>query len=217
MKKTVLVMGASRGLGRSVAEAFVRRGGWDVVGMARTACEVPGVRMVQADICDEAAVTRLIHSLERLDVLVVNAAIAKYRPSALDAPTEDLRVQFETNVVGPFIAMREACRRMVAAREGLIINVGSTFSLEGYGPMAPYCATKHALLGLSRSFRQEMRKKGVRICTYCPGDMNTGILGDATRNPKRMNTDDIAPTLVHIAELPSYVEVGEIVVNPLPR
>jgi short-subunit dehydrogenase len=106
---------------------------------------------------------------------------------------------------------------MAAAGEGLIINVGSTFALEGYGPMAPYCATKHALLGLSRSFRQEMRQKGVRVCTYCPGSMNTGILGDLSLNPKSMNPDDLAPTFVHIAELPADVEVGELVVNPLPR
>jgi NAD(P)-dependent dehydrogenase (short-subunit alcohol dehydrogenase family) len=216
MKKTVLVMGASRGLGRSVAEAFVKRG-WNTVAVARSAFEIAGARCVLLDITHETAVTELIHSLARLDVVINNAAIAVYRPSVLDGTVDDLRSQWETNVVGPFIVMREASRRMAAAGEGLIINVGSTFALEGYGPMAPYCATKHALLGLSRSFRQEMRQKGVRVCTYCPGDMNTGILGDLTRNPQRMNTDDLAPTFVHIAELPSYVEIGEIVVNPLPR
>jgi NAD(P)-dependent dehydrogenase (short-subunit alcohol dehydrogenase family) len=216
MKKTVLVAGGSRGLGRSVAAAFVQRG-WDTVAVARHPFSLPGARCEALDITDESAVTRLIHGLDRLDVVVNNAAIAVCRSSALDATAVDMRSQFEVNVLGPFFVMREAARRMAAAGEGLIINVGSTFSLEGYGPMAPYCASKHALLGLSRSFRQELRHKGVRICTFCPGDMNTGILGDQTRNPKRMNTDDLAPMFVHIAELPGYVEIGEMVVNPLPR
>lgn len=212
----VLVMGASRGLGRSVAEAFAERDGWDTVAVARSEFDIPGVRCLRMDVCDEPGVTELIGSLDRLDVVVNNAAIARVA-DLLETPTEDLREQFEINVAGPFVVMREACRRMVEAGEGLIINVGSIFSLQGYGRMAPYCATKHALLGLSRSVRNAVRDRGVRVCTYCPGDMNTDILGDLTRDPKRMDTADLAPTFVHIAELPSYVEVGELVVNPLPR
>jgi NAD(P)-dependent dehydrogenase (short-subunit alcohol dehydrogenase family) len=217
MTRTILVAGGSRGLGRAVAEAFSARGGWSVVATARSPFEIPGVRCVAIDSCDEPAMTALIGSLDRLDVVVNNAAIARYRSSLLETPTADLADQLKVNVEGAFIVMREAARRMAAAGEGLIINVGSTFSFESHASMGPYCASKWGFLALSKAFREEMRRKGVRVTTYCPGDMNTGILGDMTRDSRRMNVADLAPMFVHLAELPSYIEVGEMVVNPLPR
>lgn len=175
MNKTVLVMGGSRGLGRGVVDAFVARGGWDVVAVARSKFEIPGARCVQMDMCDEQAVTELIRSLARLDVVIVNAAIARYRPSLLDTPTSDLTDQLHVNVVGPFIVMREASRRMAKAGEGLIINVGSIYSLESHASMGPYCASKYGLLALSQAFREEMRKKGVRVTTFCPGNRDRRV------------------------------------------
>lgn len=216
MRRTVLVIGASRGLGRGIADAFAARDGWDVVATARSEFDIPGARCVQMDMCDEPGMTDLIRSLDRLDVAVINAAIARYRPSLLDTPTADLTDQLKINVEGPFIAMREASRRMAEAGEGLIINVGSIFSLESHATMGPYCASKWALLALSKAFREEMRKKGVRVTTFCPGNMDTGILGEMSRNPRSMQPADLGRMFVQLAELPSYIEVGEMVVNPLP-
>lgn len=148
-----------------------------------------------------------IASLGRLDVAVVNAAIARVGPSLLDTPKEDLDEQLRVNVVGPLIAMREAARRMAEAGEGLIINVGSIFSFEVYAKMGPYCASKFALLALSRTSREEVRSKGVRVTTFCPGNMDTTILGDLVRNPASMQPP----------ELRTHIEVGETMVNPLPQ
>ena len=217
MNRTVLIVGASRGLGRGVAEAFAARNGWDVVATARSEFDVPGARCVSLDMCDEKGMTELIHSLDRLDVAIINAAIARYCPSLLDTPTADLTDQLKINVEGPFVVMREASRRMAEAGEGLIINVGSIFSMESHASMGPYCASKWALLALSKAFREEMRKKGVRVTTFCPGNMDTEILGEASRNPKSMQPADLGPMLVQMAELPGYIEIGEITVNPLPR
>jgi short-subunit dehydrogenase len=112
--------------------------------------------------------------------------------------------------------MREASRRMAEVGQGLIINVGSIYSFESHASMGPYCASKWALLALSKAFRQEMRKKGVRVTTFCPGNMDTEILGDLSRNPKSMQPDDLGALFVQLAELPDYIEIGEMVVNPLP-
>ncbi|MDA1085493.1 MAG: SDR family NAD(P)-dependent oxidoreductase [Verrucomicrobia bacterium] len=211
--KTVLVTGASRGLGRAIAETFAA-GGYDTIGVARSVCEIPGVRTVQLDVCDEAAVTELIGSLETLDVVVNNAGIARLRP-LLETPTTDLREILEVNVIGAFVVMREAARRMATHGGGLIINIASDAALKGIANMAPYAASKHALLGLARSVSAELRGQGVRVCTYCPGPIDTGILGPASKNPQALQPADIARTIVHLAELPAGMDIQEMLVEPM--
>lgn len=121
--KTVLVTGVSRGLGHAIATAFAARG-WNTIGVARSACQIPGVRTEQLDVCDEQAVTAFIRSLAKLDVVVNNAGLARYRP-LLETPTSELREILEVNVIGAFNVMREAARRMVEQGGGLIINIAS--------------------------------------------------------------------------------------------
>ena len=215
MVKTVLVTGASRGLGRAIAEAFAERG-WETIGAARSAFEIPGVRTVALDVCDESAVTEIITSLDNLDVVVNNAGIARYRP-LLETPTSELREILEVNVVAAFVVMREAARRMASQGGGLIINIASDGSYRGIGNMTPYVGSKHALLGMARSVSLELRKKGVRVCTYCPGPIDTEILGDLSKNPKSLKAADIARTIVPLAETPAGMEVQEMLVVPTQR
>jgi NAD(P)-dependent dehydrogenase (short-subunit alcohol dehydrogenase family) len=211
--KTVLITGVSRGLGRAIAEAFAARG-LDTIGVARSACEISGVRTVQLDVRDESAVTEFIASLEKLDVVVNNAGIARYRP-LLETPTSELREILEVNVIGAFNVMREAARRMAGQDGGQIINIASDAAVKGIANMAPYVASKHALLGMARSVSAELRGQGVRVCTYCPGPIDTEILGPGAKNPKALQPADIAKTIVHLTELPEGMDVQEILVEPM--
>lgn len=208
MKKTVLVTGARRGLGKAVADEFRRRG-WEVVGVALHA--ESGVQAL--DCRDEEAVTRFIRGLPALDVVVNNAGIARVRP-LLETPTAELREILETNVVAAFVVMREAARRMAEQGGGHIINIASDAAVIGIAKMAPYVASKHALLGLGRSAGLELRARGVRVTTYCPGPISTEILGPAGINPNALQPADVAQTVVHIAELPDGVNVQEVLVRP---
>ena len=208
--RSVLVTGASRGIGRAIAEAFAQ-GGWRTIGVARSAAEVTGVQMHQMDCCDEPAMTRLIASLETLDVLVNNAGIARSTP-LVDTPTEEFREVMETNVVAAFVAMREAARRMVREGGGHIINIASDAAVMGIGRMTAYVGSKHALLGMGRSVGLELRKQGVRVTTYCPGPVDTQILGPG--DPNALQSADIAQTILHLAELPESMEVQEMLVRP---
>jgi NAD(P)-dependent dehydrogenase (short-subunit alcohol dehydrogenase family) len=210
--KTVFITGVSRGLGQAIAQEFAARG-FDTIGVARSACEIDGVRTFQLDVCDETAVTKFIASLEKLDVLVNNAGIARYRP-LLETPTSELREVLDVNVIGAFNVMREAARRMAGEGGGQIINIASDAAMKGIANMAPYCASKHALLGMARSVSEEMKGHGVRVCTYCPGPMDTEILGPGSKNPKALQPTDIAKTIVHLAELPERMDVQEILVEP---
>lgn len=210
--KTVFITGVSRGLGRAIAKEFSARG-FETIGVARSTCEIDSVRTFQLDVCDETAVTEFIASLEKLDVVVNNAGIARYRP-LLETPTSELREVLEVNVVGAFNVMREAARRMAGEGGGQIINIASDAAVKGIANMAPYVASKHALLGMARSVSEEMKGQGVRVCTYCPGPMDTEILGPGSKNPKALQPGDIAKTIVHLAELPERMDVQEILVEP---
>lgn len=212
-EKTVLVTGASRGLGRAIAEAFAGNG-WNALGVARTSCDVPGVQMIQLDVCDEAAVTEFIGSIEQLDVVINNAGIARINP-LIETPTQELRDILEINVVAAFVVMREAARRMVQQGGGQIINIASDAAVRGIGRMAPYVASKHALLGLGRSAAQELRGQGLRVTAYCPGPIATEILGPISENAKALRPEDIAKTIVHLASLPPDMEVHEILVESM--
>jgi NAD(P)-dependent dehydrogenase (short-subunit alcohol dehydrogenase family) len=74
-------------------------------------------------------------------------------------------------------------------------------------------ASKHALLGMSRSVRLEMRRQGVRVVTVCPGPINTEILG-IPAGDKAIDPDDLAQTLVHIASLGRSLEIQELLIQP---
>ncbi len=213
MMKTVLITGVSRGLGHAIATAFAAHE-FETIGVARSPCEIEGVQTVQLDVTDEPAVISFVESLENLDVVVNNAGIARSRP-LIETPTDELREILEVNLVGAFVMMREAARRMKTGGGGLIINIASDAAIKGIPGMAPYVASKHALLGLGRSVSDELRKSGLRVCTYCPGPIDTEILGPGRGNPKALNTAHIARTIVHLAELPGEIEVQEVLVQPM--
>jgi len=223
--KTVLVTGASRGLGRAVARAFLRAGA-NVIAMDDDAQSLQETRaallthsehfsIAQIDTRDEAAVTDFIASLDRLDVVINNMNIV-YRHPLLETSTRELREMLETNVVAAFVVMREATRFMVEHGGGHIINVAGTAALQGVANMAPFAASKHALLGLGRSLEKELHAYPIRITTFCPGPIATST-PDEEEKPAGPALDPaaLAATIVHLADLPPEVEIKELVVEPV--
>ena len=220
--KTAIVTGASRGLGRAIAAAFMEQGafvhatGRDHRAMAETEERLrtfgDHFSMQPLDVTDEASVEAFIASVNRIDLLVNNAGIARAGPF-VETPTETLREVLEVNVIAAFVLMREAVRKMIAAGGGQIINIASDAAVRGIGRMAPYVASKHALLGPGRSLAREVRSRGIRVTTYCPGPINTNILGSGS--PAALNPEHVAASIVQIAALPPEMEVREILVEPM--
>jgi gluconate 5-dehydrogenase len=224
--KVALVTGANRGLGLAIAKALLR-GGARVMALARDPAKTPDMerelalvgddfRTVIADVTDEDAVTRAIGGAERLDIVVNNAGIARAKP-LLDTSTDELREILDINVTGAFIVTREAARRMVEEGGGHIVNIASDAAVRGIPGMAPYVASKHALLGMGRSVSLELRQRGVRVTTLCPGPITTDILGPGTANPDALSPDALGDTVVHIAGLPPTVDIQELLVQPLTQ
>jgi NAD(P)-dependent dehydrogenase (short-subunit alcohol dehydrogenase family) len=130
------------------------------------------------DISDEAAVFRFAATVRerwgRADVLVNNAGISMIAP-AEDLTASDYRRVLEVNLVAPFLLAKAFSAMMLSQRAGSIINVSSVAGLVGVADRAAYNASKHGLIGLTRTLAAEWGGRGVRVNAVCPGWVKTGM------------------------------------------
>lgn len=182
--KTVLVTGATSGIGAAAARAFAERGG-RVFGFgsreataAAAAAAHPEVTWLAADVRVpeqiDQAIRRIRDSSDRMDVLV-NAA-GTFLPGPLEVPTpEQVASQFATNVLGLWLVTRGVLPSLKAAR-GTIVNVSSAVGHKPAPDLSHYAATKAAVESLTRSWALELAPAGVRVNAVAPGPTDTGAL-----------------------------------------
>jgi NAD(P)-dependent dehydrogenase (short-subunit alcohol dehydrogenase family) len=184
--RVAVVTGAAQGIGRRAAEvladrgcavvltdlrpatetvAFLRRRGRDVL-------DAPGDVSVEADVMSLAQQVR--ERFGRVDVLVNNAGIALIHP-AEDTSIEQWRRVLDVNLTGPFLLCRAFGRMMLEAGAGSIVNVASIAGLRGIADRAAYNASKHGLVGLTRTLAAEWGGRGVRVNAVCPGWVKTAM------------------------------------------
>jgi short-subunit dehydrogenase len=189
--KTVVVTGASSGIGRATAIEMARRGA-DVVLAARRAdrldevaaeCRALGVRAttVPTDVTREEECRRLIDSAGEVDVLVNNAGFAILDTIA-EASTDDLREMMDTNYLGAVHCTKAVLPQMLARRRGSIVNVGSITGIMGVAKMAGYGATKAALIAFTEGLRDEVLDRGLRVALVCPGTTESEFFVKAERS-----------------------------------
>lgn len=135
-----------------------------------------------------------------IDILVNNAGQAESAPLAR---TDDAlwRQMMDVNLSGSFFCMRAALPGMVDAGWGRIVNIASTAGLIGYGYTAAYCASKHGVIGLTRSVALEVATKGVTVNAVCPGFTETDLLTDAVDNIVAKTGRDAAQVQRDLASL----------------
>jgi 3-oxoacyl-[acyl-carrier protein] reductase len=194
--KTALVTGASRGIGRAVAEELARAGATVVLGYHSGAEEAEAVaaeiggRAVQADVSDPADASRLVEEAGDLDVLVNNAGLTRDGLIARMSD-EDWRVVIDTNLGGVFHTCRAVSRGMMKRRSGAIVNVSSIVGLHGNPGQTNYAASKAGIIGFTKSLARELGTRGVRANVVAPGYVRTrltGVLGDDLTGQMLANT-----------------------------
>jgi NAD(P)-dependent dehydrogenase (short-subunit alcohol dehydrogenase family) len=180
--QTALVTGGGRGIGEAIARRLAGEGA-RVVLASRTRADLDRVAReigAAAEVCDVSVpeqVESLARAAGRVDVLVNNAGIAESAP-LVKTDLESWRRIVDTNVTGAFLLCRAVVPWMIARKYGRIVNVASMAGKHGIAYASAYAASKHALLGLTRSLALELERSGILVNAVCPGYVDT----DMTRN-----------------------------------
>jgi 3alpha(or 20beta)-hydroxysteroid dehydrogenase len=213
--KVALVTGAARGTGAEIARCFVAEGAQVLVAdvlddrVEAVAAELgPAATARHLDVTDEGAWEALVAGLDRLDVLVNNAAVLHL--ATIDATTTAAFEQvLRVNALGPFLGTRACLPLLRASGRGSIVNIGSIESVAGAPLTAAYTASKFALRGLTKVTALENRRLGVRANLVCPEAGNPEMhppvvgwehLGPPARDaPPGRGPEAVAPAAVFFA------------------
>jgi NAD(P)-dependent dehydrogenase (short-subunit alcohol dehydrogenase family) len=170
-----VVTGAAQGIGRRIAEVLAAEG-YALALLDRQPLTGPDALTFAGDVAREADVAAFAAAVRdrygRVDVLVNNAGIAAITP-AEETPVELWRTVIDVNLTGPFLLCQAFGRQMLAAGAGSIVNIASVAGLSGVADRAAYNASKHGLVGLTRTLAVEWGGRGVRVNAVCPGWVKT--------------------------------------------
>ena len=228
--KVAIITGAGTGIGRGIAKAYSREGAKIVlasrnrVNLERTAQELRadgGTALVlPTDVTIEEQVIDMVRKTVdeygRLDIMVSNSGIFDGGPFE-ELTLETWRKVIDVNLTGVFLCGREAMKVMRRQGEGRIINIGSISAQMPRAGSAPYTATKHALVGLTKTMALEGREFGVVTSILHPGNVDkesrVGSTDPADHEPM-MQPEDIAAAALTMAALPPNVNMLESIVLP---
>ena len=184
MNKTVIVTGASSGIGLAIARRFAGAGfnvlaaGRDPARLANLAGDCPGISTWAGDLASAGACRSLVEYCVKqnggIDVLVNNAGIY-FRRGTLETTDEQWRQTLAVNLDAPFFLSQAAVPHLRNSR-GVIINIASDWGLKGGRKAAAYCASKGGLVLLTKAMALEHATDGIRVNAVCPGDVDTPML-----------------------------------------
>jgi NAD(P)-dependent dehydrogenase (short-subunit alcohol dehydrogenase family) len=192
--KVVLVTGGTSGIGRATALAFGREGATVVIAGRREhlGAEVVAeitktgadASYIKTDVRQPEEIDHLFETLlsqyGRLDIAFNNAGVSlPHVPSVAKTTLEEWDLVMETNLRGHWLCMKQEIRQMLKQGGGIIVNTASILGFSGESRLSHYCASKHAILGLTKTAALEYCHKNIRINTVCPGPILTDMIRDA--------------------------------------
>jgi 3-oxoacyl-[acyl-carrier protein] reductase len=178
--KLALVTGASRGIGRAIAEEFARAGAQVVVGYRSGRDEAEelaaqiGGRAVQADVSSADDAKRLVEEAGDVDVLVNNAGLTRDGLLARMSD-DDWRTVLDTNLSSVFYSCRAVTRPMMKKRGGSIVNISSVVGVHGNWGQTNYAASKAGIIGFTKSLARELGSRNIRANVVAPGYVKTQL------------------------------------------
>jgi 3-oxoacyl-[acyl-carrier protein] reductase len=220
--KNALITGAGKGIGKAIAIALAKEG-VNVILVSRTQTDIDqladeasnlGVKSLAlaADVSDmdsiNSAVEKALAKFKTIDILINNAGIAAFGKFMELEPTEWEKI-IQVNLMGTYYTTRAVIPNMIERQTGDIINISSTAGLNGNALTSAYSASKFAVLGLTDSLMQEMRKHNIRVSALTPSTVATDMAKDLNLtdgNPEKvMQSEDIAELLIAQLKLNSRV------------
>ena len=227
----VLVTGASGGIGKAIVKLMHKLGAHVYIsGSNLEKLESLGKELVdnytikQCDLADSKACNGLLDDIEKLDVLVCNAGIARDN-LAIKMTDKDFDEVINVNLKSGFILNRAAIKKMMRARYGRIINIASIVGVSGNPGQANYCASKAGLIGMTKSLAMEVASRGITINAVAPGFIKSNMTDALNQDqinaimqkiPSKMfgSPDDIAYSVAYLSSpYASYITGQTIHVN----
>ncbi|KRB57680.1 3-ketoacyl-ACP reductase [Flavobacterium sp. Root186] len=211
--KNALITGAGKGIGKAIAIALAKEG-VNVILVARTQADVDqlaaevnklGVKSLalSADVSDinsvNAAVKKALAEFKTIDILINNAGIGAFGKFLELEPADWERI-IQVNLMGTYYTTRAVIPQMIERQTGDIINISSTAGLNGNAVTSAYSASKFAVMGLTDSLMQEMRKHNIRVTALTPSTVATDLAIDlklTDGNPEKvMQSEDVAELII---------------------
>lgn len=206
--KIVAITGGARGIGRATATALIAQGAKVAIGdidepLARQTARELGHETLgtSLDVTERGSFEAFLDEVERelgpLDVLINNAGIMPIGPF-VEEPDDTAQAIMDINVTGVILGSKLAIRRFLPRRGGHLVNIASAAGKAGFPGGVTYCASKHAVVGLSEAIRAEVRGTGIGVSVVMPVVVNTELGSGlaATRGFKAVEPEDVAQAIV---------------------
>lgn len=239
MSKTVLITGATAGIGKATAEIFAANG-WNTIITGRREENLQKLKQqleteykikvltLCFDVQNRNEVNKAIESLsgnwKTIDVLVNNAGLALGKEPLQEGNIEDWETMIDTNVKGLLYITQAVLPEMIKRKSGHIINLSSTAGKEVYAGGNVYCATKHAVEALTKSMRIDVLPYGIKVSSVSPGLVETEFSkvrfkGDNQKADSvykgftPLYAEDVADAIYYVASRPAHVNIGDILLT----
>lgn len=241
MTQIALITGASAGIGKAAAKQFAEEGFRVILAarsldrLERLASELnekhgPGTALVvEMDVTDTSGVEAGINDLppdwQAIDVLVNNAGLALNMVPVYENTVEEIDTMVDVNIKGVLYVTRAVVPGMLERGRGHVINIGSTAGHDVYPGGTIYCATKHAVLALTKGMKQDLHGTPIRVTAVSPGLTKTEFSlvrfeGNEERaasvyaDTRALTSEDVADAILYCVKAPESVNVWEILLQP---
>lgn len=229
--KVAIITGASRGIGKAIANAFAREGvdlalaarnETDLDRVAETICKTGRECLaIPMDVSRESdvkqAVSQTIDHFGKIDILVNNAGVGLFKPIR-ETKLEEWNRVLSINLTGTFLFTREVLNTMIERGQGQIINISSDVGKRTVPKGSAYCASKFGVHAFSEVLAKEVRKLGIKVGVISPGMTDTFFNDTNQGDPDKRGwllAEDVAEAALYMASRPRHALIDEIEIHPI--